>query len=214
MKLFQKPDRDIKSRIAQTFFGITDDRSDLSLEEYFCYYEEELELLRIGTSPSTWQAGHLAANDHEDVLAIVEAVKPGGSETRHQLEQKLSVQFNGAASDCRARSVDLALRLWLLVNVCDVQYQSLRPQSSCVQWNSDETLDACMTNLFPTSRLDVSPKESRLDVHFTAVAMVDICGITIHWTSSLPDHLLLDRRNRVLSVFAHKNVLEAASKTE
>lgn len=188
-----------------------DETPDLSLEQFFDCYEEELELLRVGTSRITWQAAHLAANDYEDIIAIVEALKLGRSQTRQQVEQQVSAYFGDAKPECVARSIDLALRLWLLFDVRDVRYQSLRPLSPCVQWRSHETLDMFVASLFPTSCWDASPKESRLNVHFTAVAMVDICGISIHWTSSLPDHLLLDRKRRVLSVLAHKSVLEAAS---
>ncbi len=75
MKLFQRPCRDIKSRNAEVFFSFRDAHPEVSLEDYFHYYEEELKLLRVGTSPSTWQAGHLAATDHKDVLTIVEVLK-------------------------------------------------------------------------------------------------------------------------------------------
>lgn len=214
MKLFQKPDREIQRRIAIAFFNAEGDLPEESLVQYFQYYEEELRLLRVGTSPSTWEAGHLAATEHEDIIEIVQLLQQNRTEMKRVVQDKLAVRFPQANSACLERSIDLALRLWLLLNVRSLQFQSLRPLASCVQWQSATTLDAFVTNLFPSSRWEVSAKESRLDVHFTAVAMVDICGIRIHWTPSLQDHLLLDRRRRILHIFPHKRVLELALNTE
>jgi hypothetical protein len=210
MKLFQKPDRDVQRRIARVFFNATGDLAEESLDQYFQYYEQELRLLRLGTAPSTWQAGHLAATDHEDIIEIVRALQQHRTEEKEVIQDKLSGRFPQADADCLERSIDLALRLWLLLNVRSLQFQSLRPLNSCIQWPPACTLNAFVRNLFPSSRWAVSAKESRLDVHFTAVAMVDICGIRIHWTPSLQDHLLLDRRHRILHIFPHKRVLELA----
>lgn len=120
MKLFQSPSQNVRSRIAKAYFAIDDPLSQDSLEEYFDYYEEELKLLRIGTSPSTWQAGHLAADSHEDIIEIVQILREKRLQTRSVIEQHLSARFASAEPETISRSLDLALRFWLLINARDV----------------------------------------------------------------------------------------------
>ncbi|KAH9208022.1 hypothetical protein DL95DRAFT_270646, partial [Leptodontidium sp. 2 PMI_412] len=47
----------------------------------------------------------------------------------------------------------------------------------------------------------------RLDPSFTVVNMIKICGLQVRWTESLEDHLRLDRRAKVLSIFSQKDFL-------
>ncbi len=205
MKLFQRPSQEVRLRKTHELFR--QDHPD-SIHYYFDYYEEEISLLRLCASPALWQAGHLAAKEHEDIIAIVQALRahPGG--TRREFVEQLSGRFPEESASNIERSIDLSLRLWLMINIREAQYQSLRPWSPPVEWGQDDALNIFIQALFPRSRWQVSLRESRLDVFFTTVDMVDICGICIHWATFLTDHLRLDRRRRVLSVFAHEEILD------
>jgi hypothetical protein len=209
MKIFQKPSLEVKSKITACLFaGGKDDVSADAFVEYFEYYEEELKLLRVGANPNTWQAGHLAVDQHEDVVEVVKLLKEHKDRPRKDVEDEVAKCFKNADRVCISRSIDLAIRLWMMINVRETQFRSLRPLCTCVQWRQDQTLDDLMRDLFPSSRWKVAARDSRLDVHFTAVMMVEVCGLKIHWTSSLQDHLLLDRRKRILSMFAYKSLLD------
>jgi hypothetical protein len=209
MKIFQEPSLEVKSKITACLFARgKDDVSADAFAKYFEYYEEELRLLRVGANPNIWQAGHLAVDQHEDVVEVVKLLRRLKDRTRKDVEDEVAKCFKNADPDCISRSIDLAIRLWLMINVRESQFRSLRPLCTCVDWQKEKTLEDLMRDLFPSSRWKVSARDSRVDVHFTAVMMVEVCGLKIHWTSSLQDHLLLDRRKRILSVFGFKDLLD------
>jgi hypothetical protein len=96
-----------------------------------------------------------------------------------------------------------------MINFQEKEYEGLRPLAPCMPWGEGTTLRAFSESLFPRSRWKIKAKVSRLHPYFTAANMVRICGLEIKYTTSLQDHLRLDRSRKALHVFPYKCWLQA-----
>ncbi|KAL8823053.1 MAG: hypothetical protein Q9191_006223 [Dirinaria sp. TL-2023a] len=197
-------------QIAQAFFGpsVQEDRVD-ALQKYFAYYNEELQLLRQGISEESWQTKYLAAETYEDVFHVVHVLRRSADSRRPELRQQLSLRFCSSNDVGLDRSINLAIRLWLMINVQEPEFRGLRHEATSIQWDDESALRAFLASLFPLSRWPVTAQSSRLGPHFTAVFMQSVCGLKIEWTTSLHDHLRLDRRRKALKIFPYKSYLQA-----
>lgn len=208
LSLLEKPRDDTKLAILSAFFHTTGDWQIIgSYENYFNYYEDELKRLRIGIATPFWLATRLAAKTHEDILHITGSLAGRTSWTRPQIRKHLRLYFGDAedlAIDC---SIDLALRLWLMLNVRDTELGVQTLQKPTIQWDDTSTLKDFVASQFPPSNWSLTERKFRLDPFFTAANMVRICGLKLEWTESLEDHLRLDRRAKVLSIYPYKNCL-------
>lgn len=208
IKLTDRPGS--RLQIAQAFFGpnVQENRID-ALQGYFAYYNEELHLLRQGISEESWQTKHLATETYEDVFHVVRVLRRNADSRRPELRQQLSLKFRSSDDLGLNRSINLTIRLWLMINVQEPEFRGLRHEATSIQWDDESTLRAFFTSLFPLSRWAVTAQSSRLGPHFTAVFMQSVCGLKIEWTTSLHDHLRLDRRRKALKIFPYKCHLQA-----
>ena len=197
-------------QIAQAFFGSNFREEQLNaLQRYFTYYNEELELLRKGISEESWQTKGLAAKTYEDIFYVVNVLRDNGDSRRPELRQRLSLKFHSSDNSSLNHSMNLAIRLWLMVNTQEPEFGGLRHEATSVQWNDESTLLAFLQSLFPHSRWQITAQSSRLGPHFTAAFMQRVCGLSVEWTSSLHDHLRLDRLRKTLKIFPYKCHLQA-----
>lgn len=199
-----------KLQIAQAFFGSMCCKAQIeALEKYFEYYNDELELLRRGISVASWQLNSLAVKTSEDVFYVVDLLRDGGDSRRSDIRQRMLLRFSSSDVVGMNRSINLAIRLWLMINTQDPEFSGLRHEATPVQWDDESTLLAFLQSLFPPSQWPMSAQSSRLGPHFTAAFMKDVCGLTIEWTTSLHDHLRLDRFRKALKIFPYKCHLQA-----
>jgi hypothetical protein len=197
-------------QIGQALFGRAFRVEEISaFESFFSYYFEELGLLRTGISHETWQTKGLATKTYEDVFYVVEVLRNNGGSQRPALRSLLASRFHSADDVGLDRSINLAIRLWLMINTQEPEFGGIRHASTCVQWDDHTTLRAFCETLFPESRWQVTARSSRLGPHFTAAFMQRVCGLRLEWTTSLHDHLLLDRRRKALKIFPYKCHLQA-----
>lgn len=183
-----------------------------ALNDFFDFYEEELTLLRVGASKKTWLGACLALKDHEDILATVRMMRDNSEKSKEEINEMVSALLDSSDSAAVDRSIDLCVRLWLMINVRDSKAQSLRPLDTCLKWSIKESLVVFVESIFEAGPARaLSPREARFDVDFTVAWMTNICGLRIHWTRSIHDHLLLDRRRRILSIFAYEHQVEYAN---
>lgn len=203
---------DLRLRIAQAFFGPTVPQKEriYALKQYFGYFSNELKLLRTGISKESWQTKNLAIKDCEDLFYVVDLLRTNQEQRRPEIRQKLLSRF-GTSNDLAVnRSLNLALRLWLMINVQEPAFAGLRHGVTSVEWNDENTLLAFIESLFPPSRWPkIPPQSTRLGPHFTAAFMQRVCGLRIEWTTSLHDHLRLDSLRKALKVFPYKCHLQA-----
>lgn len=212
MTIFSKPSSAIKTRLTAEWFGIANkDNAGTVLEGFFDYYEEELKLLRVGASEDTWLGACLAVKEHEDILTVVQFLRANQEKTKDEIQLLLSSVLPNNDVASLYRSIDLGVRLWLMINVRDSKFQSLRPLDTCLQWPVNQTLGDFVESIFVVQgRKELPLRDARFDVNFTAASMIAICGLRIHWTTNIHDHLLLNRRKRILSMFAYEHQIEFA----
>ena len=191
--------------IARALFGSDFRQGQLDgLQQYFAYYGEELDLLHKGISKESWQTGGLAIKTHDDIFYVVDVLRRNPEFRRPDFRQQLSERFKSSDDPSLDRSINLAIRLWLMINVQDAEFGGLRHEATLVQWDDESRLEEFLHSLFPHSRWPISAQSSRLGPHFTAAFMQRVCRLSIEWTTSLYDHLLLDRRRKALKVYPYK----------
>ena len=205
------PDRPgSRSQIIEAFFKFSNLRTfGRGLDGYFAYYDEELKQLREGISKESWQMKDLAAKTYEDVFYVVELLRNTADSRRPTLRQRLLSRFPMSNDQGLNRSLDLAIRLWLMVNTQDPEFGGLRHEATAVQWDDESTLRSFLASLFPISRWPITAQSSRLGPHFTVAFMTNVCGLKVDWATSLHDHLQLDRNRNALKVFPYKCHLQA-----
>ena len=201
---------DSQKRIVEAIFGHTcDSKQHKALGEYFAYYVEEFDLLRRGISADSWQTKYLAVKTSEDVFHVVDLLRGNGASQRPAIRQLLLLRFPLENEVALNRSINLAIRLWLMVNTQEPKFEGLRHEANSVQWNDCSSLREFLQSLFPPAKWQVTAQSSCLGPHFTAAFMQDVCGLKIEWTTSLHDHLFLDRRRKAIRIFPYKCHLQA-----
>lgn len=174
---------------------------------YAKYCAEELSLLRKGVAQETWQSQAMTVKTYTDLNAVMRLIQQSPHLSRPEIRCELSNTFATATVAGLNSSINLALRLWLMINFQDIRYQTLRHQATCIEWNESSTLHARVAELFPKARWDVSAATSRLGPHFTAVFLTQVCGLKIVWTTSICDHLRLDRYSGTLRIIPYASHL-------
>ena len=201
-------------QICQAFFGpVSNKEQTETLQDYYRYYIEELQLLQKGISAQSWQDRSLAAQSYEDVFHIVAVLRNNRNSTRPEIRSLLEPALQSTNNQSLNWSINLAIRLWLMINLQDPQFEGLRYEATCVNWNDQTTLRAFIEDLFPKSQWSITAQTSRLGHHFTVAFMHRVCGLNIKWTTSIHDHLRLDRRRKTLMVFKYKCHLIALIKS-
>lgn len=209
-KLTKPPGKETKCRIGRGFFGAGFDNNGglQAFEDYFRYYEEEIDLMQRGITPETDQLTGIAAKTHDDLITIARVLRESEFCMKGQVREKLREYDElGQGEDWSFdRAIDITMRLWLQINIREDDSGLGGPT---VRWNETTTLKTFMASLFPVADWELGAKERRLDPYFTGANMVGICGLTIAWTNSLEDHLRLERREKILWVYPHKRTLQA-----
>jgi len=225
--LSAKPD-DIKNEGLETiriFINKDADEKDLpAYEDYLVLYREEIKAIkrqrhtngtqneeadfdRIGNQKA------LAARDYKSIIRIVKVLVGAKAKCRSCVRDELRRcdDFNSSSDTALNNSIDMAFRLWLMLNVRRFD-QTLTPDTISLQWNDDDTLDQFVTQQFPEATEPMTSNAShRVDADFTAVTLREHRGIDVVWTTSLEDHLRLkyDRKKKTarLRVFPFKRIL-------
>ena len=205
VKLTDRPGQ--KSQIAKAV--LRSDPDNDALESYFKYYTEELGLLRKSISAESWQTACLAVQKYEDIFLIIDILRDHPGLRRPEIRQYLSSKLPSSDASSVDRAINLAIRLWLMINVQEPEFEGLRYEATSIQWNNEQTLEVFIQSLFPHARWHATAQSSRIGPHFTVAFMQRVCGLRIEWTTSLHDHLRLDLQRKSLKVFPYKCYLQA-----
>lgn len=98
-----------------------------------------------------------------------------------------------------------------MINLRERDLESQKaPKTPMLQWNDSSTFADLLSVQFPSSKWHLEAKASRLHPYFKVANMVQICGLKLDWTSSLQDHLRLERyeNENVLRVYRNKSFLQ------
>ena len=151
---------------------VLNDRLD-TYGAYFRYYELESKRLYLGVSKRDPDHGALAATTHEDITFVVTALSKGRNSRRREIRQTLQSRFPHSDDLAIDESINLALRLWLMLNVLDDHQNVHLKQTPAIQWNEQATL----VNSFLTNSPTQAPPRtrslitiSRLSILFAIVA--------------------------------------------
>lgn len=205
----RKPTDDrIRRDIAETFFHSELKSSQSSpWQRYFEYYEKELGRLSIGLSALHDATSDLAVRSHDDILYVCGILKSEEGASKENLREILRRRFPDADSVGIDRSIDLTVRLWLMLNVRDEGMTVRMLQHQPITWDDKDSLRGMIDLALPTSTFHLDSTQRRLSPSFTAANMVKLCSLELRWTDSLEDHLRLDRRRKILWVFPYKEFL-------
>jgi hypothetical protein len=172
-------------------------------EVYFRYYQEQC---RVSVQSGSMRA---AATTHNHISEIIRHFK-NPKETRESIQEKLRgilPTHHLQPSDIDeviTSSIDLAVRLWLMLYVGNLDH-CLVPGQSPICW-SDSGLDTLVSTRFST-RHDLNDPV-KLEKAFNARNLERIAGIQVLWTDNLADHLSLRDDDTRVAIFHHASFLE------
>jgi hypothetical protein len=213
--LREPTDDRVRKDIAGIFFHSAPKSSQSSSwQRYFEYYERELGRLSIGVtalhdgvSALHDATSDLAAKSHDDILYVCGILKSERGLPKRRVREMLRGRFPEAGSVGIDRTMDLTVRLWLMLNVRDEDMTVRMLQSPPITWDDRYSLRQIASLTFPASTYHLDSTQCRISPSFTAANMVRLCRLELRWTDNLDDHLRLDRRRKILWVFPHKEVL-------
>ncbi len=125
---------------------------------------------------------------------------------RRLVRRFLVETFPDEEEDGIERYIDLALRVWLMVNSREKSFDT----SHARRWGDEETLSVFVCGFFrrcETPQAAWTTSTQHLTHPLTAASLERFSGITIQWTSYLAEHLRFDHSARTLKVFANKRWL-------
>lgn len=150
---------------------------------------------------------HYAISTRESLSALINSVrsldKPGGAQVLEIARSQ--AQARRVSTDMLQRSVDVALRLWLTINVSTLNSQ----QHGLLPWKLDQTLDDVIQSYFNKKDLGEENKREAdqnilIPPGLTAESLATNHEYTISWTHNLAEHLTIDRHARVVTIYQHK----------
>ena len=207
VSLRNSPTTNLRREIVHRLWRRTRDEIDLDdYHSYFDHYDETCKTLYVG---ARCEADSISVSSHEHVLLIIDRIwsyiDQGIGIERPLLRESLSkTHFEDQADEKINPSIDLALRLWLTMNI---KKKGVTPMVRNNPWNDENDLSVFIRAQFP------GPEAGR-DINaplvgaLTAVDLERTSGIQIKWTYYLEDHLLLDRVKRKLNVYPLDRVLQ------
>jgi hypothetical protein len=104
---------------------------------YLDYYRSEMKKLSFGNIKSSHQIRNMAVQTHTQLQVIVNLLSQNRSKTLIELRALIRPSFQGADDAAIDASIDLAIRVWLMLNVRRSQWQSQTPNIPTIQWKSE-----------------------------------------------------------------------------
>jgi hypothetical protein len=202
-----KPSSSLKPTLA-TFLNTSE--YEITVERfaaYQSYYNQTWESLGHGFPP---EAESMAPVSDEHIRIIVALISstilkaPCERETLREAFTK-DPHFENHSEESLNRTIDLALRLWLVLNIRDDEYA---PGAHSIQWDDGISLQTFIAQQFPKPRMLRDLSERMFDFvlpdNFTMVKLKRYSGIKVDWTYDLSEHLDLDKDHRILKIFPLK----------
>ena len=175
-------------------------------EAYLCYYANQ-----CGTALArNMSAFNLLIPTHRDIVDIIDLIRDSTlrrENISHTLQVKLSNRSSQQFID-REKSVceaiDLAVRLWLLIDIGDMRHCFV-PGQIPLRWESGLLKDLLHQEFNRPTILN--PERVKLDPLFSARNLERLAGLKISWTSNLADHLRLMDDDTKVALFHHASAL-------
>lgn len=163
------------------------------------FAREQTSLLR-GTFPQ---------NEDNTVVEIVNIVRGSIDRPREDVLRTMedTLGLNATSSDGHKRStrlLELATSLWLTTHVrCD---DSLNPTDrQAILWEPDRTLRNAIERHSASNDNETSTRpDGTIDECLTISNLVANYGFEVDWTNNIYEHLTINWKTRVLSIYQHK----------
>ena len=196
-------------RTLSTFLNVPED--ELALGQFLSYqkyWEQTWGSLKKG-DPSEWESMVPVTDEHiRLVVTTISSTALDPQCQREDLREALAKDslFKSNSKESVNRTIELALRLWLVLNFRDDEYS---PGVHSIQWEDGISLRNFISQQFPKPRMLRDLSERMFDFvlpdNFTMVKLKRYSGIKVHWTYDLSEHLDLDKDHRILKVFPLKH---------
>ncbi|KAH7070516.1 hypothetical protein BKA63DRAFT_420630 [Paraphoma chrysanthemicola] len=153
-------------------------------------------------------ASKFATQEWDGLLSMVTSLNANRAVTRRAQVEDIKMTCLNTGDAAIVRSIELAVRLWLGINVCSkgLSVGPANPRDRRIDWQEDQSLDEMVAAQFTRSASKAEFAHIPFDESFTAANLKNICRVHIRWTDNLVDHLKLEgpRGHRRLSVYRHK----------
>jgi len=167
-------------------------------DAYFQHYQTQCNLVRHGNECLT--------RNHQDIIDIVRLLRAPGA-TREDIKSSLRSRLPELplenVEDVLSNTIDLAVRLWLMVNIGD--FRRILVPGRSLYWTQGSLRDF-ITSEF--CKQNILKERVKLEKLFNAHNLGRIAGIEIVWTSNLADHLRMQDDDTRVAVFHHAFFLE------
>lgn len=151
-----------------------------------------------------------AIRTHQELLELVRFLKGNKDRSKGDIRTSLASPqglFRARDHNQIDESLELALRLWLLVSFRG--HRSFIPGQTAVYWPENESYIVALRHLFPKAAED-PPGKLQISQALTAYSLTQFGGFTIKWTWNLVDHLMLTHgKDRKLVICHPVTILEA-----
>jgi len=181
--------------------SLTDTLGGNGLDNYFRYYTEQSDLF----SGYTW------AKTHQEILDISSLLQQDlkKDELRKRLRSKLQATSSNNGNAMLDSSIDLAIRLLLMMKVGHLPNQFSAYKA--LSWDEGPSLREFVWASFKPRGV-LNQQHVKLEKFFNAKDLERIAGIRIKWTHNFADHLrILDDDDTQVAIFHHVSFLEVVS---
>lgn len=108
-------------------------------QSYLKYYGDEMRRLRFSLLKELQPLCRTAAQTHADVIKVIVTLSEHRNLPLSDVQDRLSAVFQGSSEEAIQNSIDLALRVWLTLNVRNesMAFQFLHTGVPIVHWKSE-----------------------------------------------------------------------------
>ena len=118
-------------------------------DNYFQYYQMQTRRLGMSVSRKKSNTYTVATKTHEDLLYVVGALRKAKHWRRVEVRNAWSDRFSSHTDVAINEAIDLALRLWLMLNVLDDHQNTRLEQNPTIQLNEQLTLEDFIKSQLP-----------------------------------------------------------------
>ena len=201
-------------RVLATFLDVPEEDIDVkSFESYSKYHDKTWAALNEGEPPESDLMDAVSDEHVQAIVGEIVSIAVDGSAChrpalrRALLKNSLLNPSPEGKPESLNRMIDLALRLWLVLYIRD----GFAHAAKSIRWDDMISLQELISGQFRKPRLLSVLSEKMFDIvlpdHFNALNLRRYSGIKVKLTSSLNEHLELDRERSKLKIFPLKYYL-------
>jgi len=143
---------------------------------------------------------------HGDILSIIQQLKDINT-TRAQLKNDLRNLRPQDSEVLLWESIDLAVRLWLMIDIGELKHGFVPGQKSLL-WQHGPLKDVLERRFSTPPDISMRVVRVKLDRIFNARNLERIAGLQIIWTDNISDHLRLMVDDTRIAIYHHASSLE------